>query len=273
MNERIWIGQVPIDRVTFEGALAAIERLIAEKRGGTVFTPNVDHVVMAEHDGVFREAYARVSLSVVDGMPVLWAARSLGEPLPEKISGSDLVPALLDRAASRGWSVYLLGGAEKSAERASRALEQRHVRVAGFSAPHVPVSASPADHRTLAETIAAANPDLVFVGLGAPKQELFADAVAERVKPAVLIGVGATIDFLAGVVPRAPPWMSRAGLEWLYRLGREPRRLWRRYLLRDPEFALVVLRQLRTTPRPVSSRPLPPSPQARRRLGSRDPSA
>jgi N-acetylglucosaminyldiphosphoundecaprenol N-acetyl-beta-D-mannosaminyltransferase len=245
VNDRVRIGNLPIDRVTFAGALAAIERMIDEKTGGTVFTPNVDHVVMAEHDAAFREAYEHVSLSVVDGMPVVWAARALGDPLPEKISGSDLVPALLERAAARGWRVYLLGGAEGSAERASRALEERDIRVAGFSAPRVALSASFEEHRELADTIARAKPDLVLVGLGAPKQELFASAVAERVKPAVLLGVGATIDFLAGRVPRAPQWMSRAGLEWLYRLGREPRRLWRRYLLRDPEFALVVLRQMR----------------------------
>jgi N-acetylglucosaminyldiphosphoundecaprenol N-acetyl-beta-D-mannosaminyltransferase len=245
VNERIWIGNLPIDRVTFDGALATISRLVEESRGGTIFTPNVDHIVMAEHDAAFREAYARVTLSVVDGMPVLWASHALGAALPEKISGSDLVPALLDLAAERGFRVYLLGGSDGSAERASRALEERGIRIAGFSSPAIAVTASYDDHREVAEAIARTAPDLVLVGLGAPKQELFSVAVADHLKPAVLLGVGATIDFLAGVVPRAPQWMSRAGLEWLYRLGREPRRLWRRYLLRDPAFALVVLRQMR----------------------------
>jgi len=245
VTDRIRIGHLPIDRVTFEGALEAIERLIDERRGGTVFTPNVDHIVMAEHDIALRHAYKCASLSVVDGMPVVWASRALGSALPERVSGSDLVPALLDRAEERGWRVYLLGGSEGSAERAARALEERHIRIAGFSSPKIAVSASIEAHREVADAIARAGPHLVLVGLGAPKQELFARAVAERVKPAVLLGVGATIDFLAGRVPRAPRWMSRAGLEWLYRLGREPRRLWRRYLLRDPEFALVVARQIK----------------------------
>jgi N-acetylglucosaminyldiphosphoundecaprenol N-acetyl-beta-D-mannosaminyltransferase len=245
MTDRVRIGRLPIDRLTFEGALDATERMIADKKGGTVFTPNVDHIVMAEHDPAFREAYERASLSLVDGKPVLWAARALGPGLPEKISGSDFVPALLDRAAKRDFSVYLLGGAPGSAERARAVLEERHIRVAGFSSPKVAVSAKLDDHRELAETIARANPDLVLVGLGAPKQELFSYAVRDIVRPAVLIGCGATIDFLAGVVPRAPTWISNAGLEWLYRLAKEPRRLWRRYLLRDPEFALVVLRQMR----------------------------
>jgi N-acetylglucosaminyldiphosphoundecaprenol N-acetyl-beta-D-mannosaminyltransferase len=242
---RVRIGKLPIDRLTFEGALDAVERMISEKRGGTVFTPNVDHVVMAEHDPVFRDAYELASLSLVDGMPVVWAARALGAGLPEKISGSDFVPALLDRAKEREWRVYLLGGAPGSAERARAALEERHIRVAGFSAPQIPVSAKLDDHREIADAIARAQPDLVLVGLGAPKQELFSVAVRDVVRPAVLIGCGATIDFLAGIVPRAPAWISNAGLEWLYRLAKEPRRLWRRYLLRDPEFALVVLRQMR----------------------------
>ncbi len=245
MNDRVRIGRLPIDRLTFEGALDAVERMVTEKRGGTVFTPNVDHIVMAEHDPVFREAYERASLSLVDGKPVLWAARALGPGLPEKISGSDFVPALLDRAKDRDWRIYLLGGAPGSAERASAALEERHIRVAGVSAPKITVSAKLDDHREIAESIARAKADLVLVGLGAPKQELFAAAVCDVVRPAVLVGCGATIDFLAGVVPRAPKWISEAGLEWLYRLAKEPRRLWRRYLLRDPEFALVVLRQMR----------------------------
>ncbi|HEY1958248.1 MAG TPA: WecB/TagA/CpsF family glycosyltransferase [Polyangiaceae bacterium] len=244
MNDRVWIGEVPIDPLTFDEALDAIDRLVTAREGGTVFTPNVDHVVMADHDEAFRAAYRDVSLSLVDGMPVLWASRLLGRALPEKVSGSDLVPRLVERAASRGWRVYLLGGAEGSAAIAARALESHGVEVAGFSAPRVPVSASPAAHAELADAIAKTEPDLVLVGLGAPKQELFATAVRDRLRPAVLLGVGASIDFLAGAVPRAPAWVSQNGLEWLYRLGREPRRLWRRYLLRDPQFFALILRQL-----------------------------
>jgi N-acetylglucosaminyldiphosphoundecaprenol N-acetyl-beta-D-mannosaminyltransferase len=244
VNDRVWIGEVPIDPLTFDEALDAIDRLVTAREGGTVFTPNVDHVVMADHDEAFRAAYRDVSLSLVDGMPVLWASRLLGRALPEKVSGSDLVPRLVERAASRGWRVYLLGGAEGSAAIAARALESHGVEVAGFSAPRVPVSASPAAHAELADAIAKTEPDLVLVGLGAPKQELFATAVRDRLRPAVLLGVGASIDFLAGAVPRAPAWVSQNGLEWLYRLGREPRRLWRRYLLRDPQFFALILRQL-----------------------------
>lgn len=237
------VGRLPIDRVTFSGALEAVVQLIARKQGGTVFTPNVDHIVIAEHDATFCEAYEAASLSLVDGMPVLWASHALGAGLPEKISGSDFVPALLDLAPSHAWRVYLLGGAKGSVERAASTLAKRDVNIVGVASPRIDIDA-PDTFAVVADAIARTSPDLVLVGLGAPKQEHFAHMVAARLHPAVIVGVGATIDFIAGMVPRAPTWMSRAGLEWLYRLVREPRRLWRRYLLRDPEFALVVLRQL-----------------------------
>ncbi len=244
MSARVRVGRLPIDRVDTKAALDDVERLVDEKRGGTVFTPNVNHVILAERDGALREAYESASLSLVDGKPVLWAARALGSPLPEKVSGSDFVPALMEVAARRGFGVYLLGGAPGSAEEAARELSARGVRVVGFDAPQIPAEVPAEILPPIVDAIRRASPDLVLVGLGAPKQERLAAAIAERVRPAVLLGVGATIDFIAGVVPRSPRWMSEAGLEWLYRLAREPRRLWRRYLLRDPEFLAIVTRQL-----------------------------
>ncbi len=241
---RVHVGRIPIDCITRACALEAVEGLVAAKRGGTIFTPNVDHVVLAEDDAELREAYEAAALSLVDGMPVLWASRILGSRLPEKISGSDFVPELLDLAARRAWRVYLLGGAEGSATRAADALRERNVNVVGLASPRIENGATHA-YEAVANAVAATSPDLVLVGLGAPKQEYFAHAVAKRLAPAVLLGVGATIDFMAGSVPRAPSWVSNAGLEWAYRLAREPRRLWRRYLLRDPAFAFVVWKQLR----------------------------
>jgi N-acetylglucosaminyldiphosphoundecaprenol N-acetyl-beta-D-mannosaminyltransferase len=242
---RIRIGTLPIDVVDFQGAIDAIDRLISAKNGGTVFTPNVDHVVMAEHDERFRAAYAAAALSLVDGTPVLWAARLLRTPLPAKISGSDLVMPLLRRAAERGHRVYFLGGAEGVAELAKSKLESAFpgIQIVGTDASRIDINAlGEADE--VAERIRRAAPDLVLVALGAPKQEIWSHTRAERLKPAVLIGVGASLDFVAGIQKRAPSWMSKVGLEWLYRLAQEPRRLAARYLLRDPEFGLILLRQL-----------------------------
>jgi N-acetylglucosaminyldiphosphoundecaprenol N-acetyl-beta-D-mannosaminyltransferase len=242
---RIRIGKLPLDVVDFEGALDAIDRLIREKNGGTVFTPNVDHVVMAEHDERFRAAYAAAALSLVDGTPVLWASRLLRTPLPAKISGSDLVMPLLRRAAERGYRVYFLGGAEGVAELAKSKLEAAlpGIQIVGTDASRINLGEL-AEADEVAERIRRAAPDLVLVALGAPKQEIWSYTRAERLKPAVLIGVGASLDFVAGVQKRAPRWMSKVGLEWLYRLAQEPRRLAARYLLRDPEFCLILLRQL-----------------------------
>lgn len=250
---QVRIGELWIDALTFEQALDAIEALVRAGRGGAVFTPNVDHIVNARHDRALREAYSRTSLSLADGQPVIWASRLLQTPLPEKISGSDLGPRLLERARARRLRVYLLGGGDGVAALAAARLEKQGILVVGAEGPRVGLEANAGEAQIL-ERVRAAKPDLVFVGLGSPKQERFIDRSAPALAPAVLLGVGATIDFLAGTVPRAPAWMSRSGLEWLYRLMREPRRLWRRYLLNDPAFAFIVWQMLRT-PRTARLKP------------------
>lgn len=245
--DRIRVGQVPIDVVDLEGALEVIERLIRDGNGGTVFTPNVDHVVVAESNPRFRAAYAAASLSLVDGTPVFWASGLLGTPLPMKVSGSDLILPLLTRAAERGQRVYFLGGDPGVAESARRVLERElpALNVVGIDSPRIDVDHVPNE---LLQRIQSARPDIVLVALGAPKQEIFSHEQLEALKPAVLVGVGASLDFIAGTRRRAPRWLSRAGLEWVYRLAQEPRRLAQRYLLRDPQFFLILGRQLLARP-------------------------
>lgn len=246
--ERLHLGHLEIDRVTFAGALDAIEALVERLSGGAVLTPNVDHVVIAERDVEFRAAYAAADLCLADGMPVVWSSRLLGTPLPEKVSGSDLVLPLMDRAAARGWRVFLLGAgpgvAEEAAERLRR---ERGVTVVGTAAPRVRIGAGEADPEgdAAAAVIRSAHPHLVLVAFGAPKQEIWIHRRREALAPAVLIGVGASLDFVAGRVRRAPRWISSSGLEWLWRLAREPRRLARRYLVEDPRFLAVLWRELR----------------------------
>ncbi len=243
---RFHLGHVPVDRVTFDGALAAISAMVTSGSGGAVFTPNVDHVVLAEEDEDFRRAYADVDLAVADGMPIVWASHMLGVKVPGKISGADLVPRLLERAEAKGWRVYLLGGADGVAAKACERLSAKHPRlsVVGFASPQIDMSEPTSERRQIIEDVKAAAPDIVLVGLGAPKQELFIHEVVHALRPAVLLGIGASLDFLAGTVRRAPPWISAAGLEWAYRLASEPRRLWRRYLVRDPRFLRILVRDL-----------------------------
>lgn len=243
---RLAIGHVPVDVVTLAGALDAVARLVEAGRGGAVFTPNVDHVVKAERDPELRAAYAAADLSLADGMPLVWASRLLGTPLPERVAGADLVLPLAARAAERGWSIYLLGGAPGDAERAAGELVRRFgVRIAGVDAARIELGETDAaEHRAVVDRIRAAAPDLVYVALGAPKQELWIHRHRAELGSTVLLGVGASLAFVAGTVARAPRWMARAGLEWLHRLGHEPRRLWRRYLVDDVAFAPILLRAL-----------------------------
>ena len=241
-RRRLRIGPVWVDALTFAETLDEIERLVDSREGGTVFTPNVDHVVKADKDDAFRRAYADASLSLADGMPLVWVGRLLGCPLPERVAGSDLLLPLLELAARRRWRVYLLGGAPGVAEEVSHLLsEKMGISVVGWDDSRIASDGSDPTGRSV-ERAAAARPDLVFVGLGPPKQELWIHRAKDALGPAVSFGVGASLDFLAGRFERAPRWMSRIGLEWAYRLVQEPRRLWRRYLVDDPRFALIVLR-------------------------------
>lgn len=243
---RIRIGSLPIDRVTLSDAIRRIDQLVQAGAGGTVYTPNVDHIMVAEEQPEFRAAYERVSLSLVDGMPVVWVSRLLGTPLPERVSGSDLFDPLLALAAQRGWRVYLMGGGPGVAELACRKLCERlpGLRFAGTDAPRVAPDGECAEREQVIERIRRASPDLILVAFGAPKSELFCYKNFAELSPAVMVCVGAAIDFAAGTAKRAPRWMARFGMEWLYRFAQEPRRLAYRYLVRDPRFLWLAARQL-----------------------------
>ena len=252
-KRRVRFGKLWVDSLTLAEALDEIEALVVAGRGGSVFTPNVDHVVNVERNPSFCDAYAGASLSLADGQPLVWTSRLLGAPLPEKISGSDLVLPLIDRAAARRWKVYLLGGGAGVAEKAAEILTARSgVDIVGHDAPMISLESDPAQDGPVIDRIQRAKPEILLVALGAPKQELWLHRAGPRIRPTVGIGVGAALDFVAGA-RRAPAWMSRAGLEWLFRLLREPRRLSRRYLLDDPKFLLILYRMLRT-PRELRTR-------------------
>ena len=243
---RLRLGALEVDSVTFEQALERIEALVASGQGGSVFTPNVDHVVNVGSDAEFARAYASVSLSLVDGTPLLWSSRLLGAPLPAKISGSDLVRPLVQRAAQRGWRVYLLGAGPGVAQEAAAIFERElGAHVVGVDSPRISARPGGVDESAAAlERLSAARPDLVLVAFGSPKQELWIHHHRAQLGPAVAVAIGASLDFVAGRVKRAPAWMSRAGLEWVFRLAQEPRRLWRRYLVNDPKFLAILLREL-----------------------------
>ncbi len=251
MLERVPFGRIHAHAVTFDGAVSEIVELCRAGAGGIVVTPNVDHVVIAEHDDALVAAYDGAALSLADGKPLIWLSRAMGSPLPAKVSGSDLALPLCARAAREGLSVFLLGAKDGVGARAAEVLERAcpGLVVAGVLSPPLGFDKDPAADAAVVRAVRDAKPALVLVALGAPRQELWMHAHKAELAPAVLLGVGGTLDFLAGEVKRAPSWMSDNGLEWLYRLAQQPRRMAGRYLVRDRAFAGIALRALRTSRR------------------------
>lgn len=247
--KRVRLGSIYAHAVTCTEALAEVQRLVESGRGGYVVTPNVDHVVQAEHHPALREAYADASLSLVDGQPLVWLSRMMGEPFPEKLSGSDFVPRLLAFAAERRWRVFFLGAAEGVAAKAAEVVQERYpgVEIEVYSPPFG-FDEDPALLDDSLRRVRAARPHLLILALGCPKQELLMHRWRGELGGVLAVGAGATLDFLAGNVQRAPVWMSDVGLEWLYRLAREPRRLAHRYLVRDLEIFRIGWRTLRLPP-------------------------
>ena len=203
-----------------------------------VVTPNVDHVVMLRTNAALRAAYAGASLVLADGAPVVWASRLLRRPVPERVAGSDLAPALFNHARDAAGTsdgpplrVFLLGAAPGVADRAAARIESRWpgVSIVGTLSPPLGFERDAAENERILAAVAAADPDLLLLGLGAPKQELWISEHAPRLRAKAALCVGATIDFLAGEKRRAPRWMQRLGLEWFHRLATEPRRLAARY--------------------------------------------
>ena len=214
-----------------------------------VVTPNVDHAVMFQAQADLRAAYESAAMVVADGAPLVWASRLLRRPLPERVAGSDLVPALFQLASLRHepLRVFLLGAAPGVARRAALQIHNRwnSVVVVGTLSPPLGFEHEPRENDRIIATIAEAKPDLLIVGLGAPKQELWIAHHHAQLAAKVAICAGATIDFLAAEKQRSPVWMRRLGLEWLHRLASEPRRLAKRYARDAWVFPQLVWREWR----------------------------
>jgi N-acetylglucosaminyldiphosphoundecaprenol N-acetyl-beta-D-mannosaminyltransferase len=221
---------VPFDNVTAAEAVAAVEQMIASRRPHYLVTANVDFLVQAQSDVELRRIITEAHLVLCDGTPLVWASRLLGNRLPERVAGSDLAPVLLKVAAEKQYRVFLLGAAPDSVEQAASRLTRDYpsLLLAGYYSP--PFSDLLAmDHEEIKRRVREARPDLLFVAFGCPKAEKWMGMHYRDLGVPVVAGVGATIDFLAGRVKRAPRWIQQAGMEWMFRLACEPRRLFRRY--------------------------------------------
>jgi N-acetylglucosaminyldiphosphoundecaprenol N-acetyl-beta-D-mannosaminyltransferase len=221
---------VPFDNVTVAQAIARIDEMIASGDPHYVVTANVDFCIQALDDIELRRILFDAHLVLCDGTPLVWASRLFGNPLPERVAGADLVPLLIQRAVEQGYRVFFLGGSASVAQQAVQRLQTQYPNLvlAGHYSPPFRALLD-MNHEEIAQRIRAGKPDLLFVSFGCPKAEKWMAMHYRALGVPVCIGVGATIDFLAGRVRRAPAWMQRAGTEWLYRLAQEPRRLWNRY--------------------------------------------
>lgn len=234
---------IDISRIDAEGACGHILAEIAAGRGGWVITPNLDILRRLVREKSFRDECAEVDLRLADGMPLVWASRLQRTPLPERVAGSDLIWRLAERAAGAGRSIYLLGGNPGSAEGAAKVLRERSpsLRIAGTNCPAFGFENDPIALEAIDRALQAAAPDIVFVGLGSPKQERLIRRLRRVLPHAWFLGVGVTFSFTTGEIDRAPKWMRRVGLEWCHRLVKEPGRLWKRYLVHGIPFAARLL--------------------------------
>jgi N-acetylglucosaminyldiphosphoundecaprenol N-acetyl-beta-D-mannosaminyltransferase len=247
--DRVHLDGTGIDRITEGEVVAVVREALAAGRGGRIITPNVDILRRAQRKQQVRAYLEDADLVVADGMPLVWASRLSGTPLPERVAGSSLIWSLSAGLGCDNRSVYVIGGAPAStgcqdgAARAAHRLAERSpgLRIAGSMCPPHGFEQQPQPYAAIRAEVAAARPDLVFVGLGFPKQELVISRLREHLPHAWFIGCGAAVNFVAGDVDRAPRWMQRTGLEWAHRLGTEPRRLAARYLKHDAPYAMKLL--------------------------------
>lgn len=243
-DKRMRFLNTHVDNLTMAEAVEEAKKLILERRNSYVVTPNVDHVVKIEHDPLFREIYEGADLVLTDGKPLIWMSRLMGMPIKEKISGSDYFPEVCKMAAKEGFSIFLLGAAEGVAKRAAINLMKKYknLKIAGVYSPSYSFEDNAEEICDIIGKINRTKPDILCIGLGTPKQEKFYYRYKDLLNVPLTLHIGATIDFEAGVVKRAPKWVSYVGLEWFYRLMKEPRRLYRRYLLDDVEIFPIFLK-------------------------------
>jgi N-acetylglucosaminyldiphosphoundecaprenol N-acetyl-beta-D-mannosaminyltransferase len=239
--------------ITEAQCIDIVMRELAAGRDGCIVTMNLDHLRRYDQDEEYRTLAESATLAVADGMPLIWASRLQGTPLPERVTGSNLIWSLTKAAADNGRAIFLLGGEPGTAEAAGHILAQKypHLRVAGSYYPQHGFERDGNEITRITNAIIEARPDIVYVALGSPKQDTLIENLRNHLPAVWWLGVGISFSFVSGDVARAPDWMQRRGLEWLHRLSQEPKRLAGRYLLHGLPFGLklmfnAVIQRLRT---------------------------
>ena len=224
-----------IDNVSLEEAVSHIEKCILTRHIGQIIEPNVDQIVRFEWDDYLKKICRECELILVDGHPLIWIANLYHRPFQEKICGSDLVPILCKMANEKGYSIFLLGAAPGVADIAAANLKKVYpkLKVAGTYSPPIGFEKSVDEIEKINQILLKSEADMLFVGMGVPKQEIFIYENMHKYQIPMSFSVGGTIDFIAGVQKRAPVWMRKTGLEWLYRFICNPKRMFKRYFIDD----------------------------------------
>ena len=241
---RIAFMNTEIDNLTMEEVLHCIDGLIEKNRNSYVVTPNVDHLVQLERGGELVEVYKYADLILTDGKPLIWISKWYGTPIKEKKSGSDLFPRLCAFAAEKGYKMFFLGAAEGVAAKAAVNLMKKFpgLQVVGTYSPPFGFEKDDAEMVKIKRMIKGAAPHILIVGLGCPKQEMFIFQNRDELGVPLSLGLGASLDFEAGNIKRAPKWMADHGLEWLYRITQDPKRLMKRYFVDDMKIFRLALK-------------------------------
>jgi N-acetylglucosaminyldiphosphoundecaprenol N-acetyl-beta-D-mannosaminyltransferase len=259
MNAPVVVWGLPFAPLTLAGTVDAIEELVEAGKPSYFITANTHYAMLSSQVPRLAEVNARAALVLADGKPPVWASRLLGTPLPERVAGSDLIYGLAERAAARGHRLFLLGGAEGVADEAARRLSERYpgLVIAGTACPpHRPMDDD--ERRELIDRVRAAKPHILLVAFGQPKGEFWIAENLEALGVPVSAQVGATLDFVAGRVRRAPAIVQKIGMEWAFRMALEPRRLAPRYARNARFLAARLARDLAAALR----RPSPPADRA-----------
>ena len=228
---RIKFLNTHVDNLTMNEALNVVDELVTQRTPSYVVTPNLDHIVTIETDSEFAEIYENANLIVADGKPLIWISKILKTPIKEKISGSDFFPKICELAAYKGYSIYILGAAEGVGKKAAENLKNKYpdLKIAGTYSPAFGFEEDNRELQKIREKILKAKPDILAVSLGSPKGEKFIYRHLKEYDVPLSISIGATIDFEAGKIKRAPKWISAIGFEWLFRITQDPKRLTKRY--------------------------------------------
>jgi N-acetylglucosaminyldiphosphoundecaprenol N-acetyl-beta-D-mannosaminyltransferase len=244
--DRVWIGGLPVDRLTMQESVELALRLIQEGPGHQHVVLNAAKMVQAQKSAPLAESILHADIVNADGQPVVWASRILGDALPERVAGIDFMDELLGRAAPLGLTVGLLGATEEVVDQVAAIVRARGVSVSYTRHGYW----TEAEEESLVRDIAATGTQILFVGIPSPQKELFVARRLSTLGVNLVVGVGGSFDVIAGKTRRAPRAMQRIGLEWLWRLLQEPRRLFKRYLVGNSKFIALVFRELRRQHRP-----------------------